>query len=505
MKHNYIKTLVACFMAVAVFATSCQKDNGADDLGTGEATVTVNMKGIALNSGKSLRASASGKSIAAPAVQRQVISFNEQYNVTATLREVTPATPALRASSKRAEVIDSGVGAILPFTGEYTIVVKDGSGEEVATALGSGQLNFTAPVGNYTYIAYSEDGGLLWTSDALTVSEGQNTLDLVLKHKLTEVTVIFNSGSIGDITAIGGGTINPDYGYTDFDVTTGEVTYGATANDKAITFPAQAASNSWTSNPVVIAVEDTDNGTVVLDPVTINGITGDVSSNGWSLEAGVQYVLELNLGAKEVIDIGGSMWSPGNLTYNPDTEEYYFGESYNAAGDYWFPDRLLPKRLDGTNQGSDGTNGGTGDPCALVSSGSWRLPTQAEYQDLLDRTATGGVDNPGPNSWSAPARYVDHYDGTTDTDLGMFFGVLTDPVAHPGEDRDQYLFFPYGGYYPNDNTGETVGREAAYLTSATAGGYITFHLTGQAGNIGYGSGWRDANENEAVQIRCVQN
>src|SRR5690606_6452049 len=185
---------------------------------------------------------------------------------------------------------DTGEGDILDFTGEYTIVVKDGSGEEVATASGSGQLNFTAPVGNYTYIAYSEDGGLLWTSDALTVSEGQNTLDLVLKHKLTEVTVIFNSGSIGDITAIGGGTINPDYGYTDFDVTTGEVTYGATANDKAITFPDQAASNSWTSDPVIIAVEDTDNGTVVLDPVTINGITGDVSSSGWSLEAGVQYV-----------------------------------------------------------------------------------------------------------------------------------------------------------------------------------------------------------------------
>lgn len=495
-------------MAVAVFATSCQKDNGADDLGTGEATVTVNMKGIALNSGKSLRASASGKSIAAPAVQRQVISFNEQYNVTATLREVTPATPALRASSKRAEVIDSGVGAILPFTGEYTIVVKDGSGEEVATALGSGQLNFTAPVGNYTYIAYSEDGGLLWTSDALTVSEGQNTLDLVLKHKLTEVTVIFNSGSIGDITAIGGGTINPDYGYTDFDVTTGEVTYGATANDKAITFPAQAASNSWTSSPVVIAVEDTDNGTVVLDPVTINGITGNVASSGWSLEAGVQYVLELNLGTKEVIDIGGSIWSPSNLTYNPETGEYGFSGGVNSIGDYWFPGYTLPKVLpDPTNSNpnpTSGHNGALGDPCALVSpAGTWRLPTEAEYLDLRARTDAGGADNPGPVTWD-PARWGSYYEGSEGA-RGMFFGTQ----SHPGDDRDQYLFIVAGGSYNDHNTLSALDTKAIYLATKNNDGDVDNSFIFLDMDIHNGLGWGMAiddenyNKTHAVQIRCV--
>src|SRR5690606_41593834 len=107
MRNNYIKTLVACFIAVSVFASSCQKNNAMDNLG-GEATVTVNMQGVGPSTGNKakagLRASASaGNTIATPAVQRQVIKFNELYNVTATLKEVTPTAPVLRASANRAE------------------------------------------------------------------------------------------------------------------------------------------------------------------------------------------------------------------------------------------------------------------------------------------------------------------------------------------------------------------------------------------------------------------
>lgn len=527
MKQNNIKTLLALFIAVTVFASSCQKDSGIDSLNTGKASVTISMKGVGIandNSPKAgLRAStSSGKSVATPAVQRQVVKFNNQFNVTATLREVTTTAPALRASAnaKRAEVIDTGEGDVLPLADgtDYTIVVyKDGT--EVAReefTQGEGEHTFELEADTYTFVAYaygdaSASGAdrdpLWWTADQ-TVEDGPNTLEIVLEHQLTEVTVVFNAGAEREITAITAGTLAPNHDYT-FDEETGIVTFGAATTAASISFAGQTAGQTWTSAPAMIAVEDTDNGIVELTGVTINGIEGSISSDGWALRAGVQYTLELNLGDKEEegIEIGGSVWAPGNLTYNAETDEYYFGEANNAAGDYWFPDRLLPKRLDGTNQGSDATNGGNGDPCALVSSDSWRLPTEAELQDLLDRTASGGIDNPGPESWSPPARYVHHYDGTSDTDLGMFFGVLTHPglLEHPGDNRDQYLFFPYGGYYPNDNIGATVGKEAAYLTSTTAGGYITFHLTGVAEDIGYGAGWRDATPDEAVQIRCVRN
>ncbi|PRD54073.1 fimbrillin family protein [Sphingobacterium gobiense] len=527
MKHNYIKTLLALLMIVTVLISSCQKDNGTVDLAAGQATITINMKGIGAspdNSNPGLRASVgTGKSITTPAVQRQIAKFNEQYNVTATLREVSPATaPVLRASANRAETTATGTGEILALGAgtAYTVRVYDGATlvDEKTFIQGEGNAEKFTLAGGKTYrfqaFAYgnasaeegSADKDPLWWEKEIAITAGSNTVDIVLEHKLTEVTVVFNAGTGREITAINTGTLAPNHNYT-FNKETGEVTFGSTTTAAAINFTNQSAGQTWTSDPVMIAVEDTNNGTVELSDVTINGIDGAISSDGWVLKAGVQYILELNLGNKEEqgIDIGGSMWSSGNLTYDPETDEYYFGEAHNAAGDYWFPDRLLPKRLDGTNQGSDATNGGNGDPCALVSSGSWRLPTQAELQDLLNRTASGGVDNPGPESWSPPARYVDHYDGTPSTDLGMFFGVLTHPVTHPGENRDQYLFFPYGGYYPNDNIGATVGREAAYLTSATAGGYITFHLTGVAGDIGYGSGWRAASATEAVQIRCVQN
>ncbi|PRD49369.1 fimbrillin family protein [Sphingobacterium haloxyli] len=527
MKYNNIKTLLAVFMAVTVLASSCQKDNGTSDLAAGEATVSINMKGIsasANNSNLGLRSSAgTGKSIVTPAVQRQVTKFNEQYNVTATLREVTPATaPVLRASANRAETTATGMGEILALDAgtAYTVRVYDGAtlvDEKIYTQGEGNAEQFTLEGGKtYTFQAFaygdahaeegSADQDPLWWDKEVAITAGSNTVDIVLEHKLTEVTVVFNAGSGRTINAISVGTLAPNQAYT-FNEETGVVAFGAETTAATVNFTSQTEGQTWTSNPTMIAVENTSNGIVELPGVTINNIRGSITSSGWALRAGVQYILELNLGDKEEqgIDIGGSMWSSGNLTYDPETGEYYFGEAHNAAGDYWFPDRLLPKRLDGTNQGSDATNGGNGDPCTLVSSGSWRLPTQAELQDLLDRTASGGIDNPGPESWSPPARYVDHYDGTPSTDLGMFFGVLTHPVTHPGENRDQYLFFPYGGYYPNDNIGATVGREAAYLTSATAGGYITFHLTGVARDIGYGSGWRAASATEAVQIRCVQN
>jgi hypothetical protein len=525
MKQFNMKSLLTALVLMVLFVSSCQKDNSTDNQAGEMAAIAVNMNGIGLEDGAKLlaRSAAAASSASTAAVQQVTVPFGEDLVVRATLTEVKSSTSsALRASASKAATTSTGAGTIKPFNGNFTIrVYKQGSTtlETTINCIGGASNKFELTPGAYKFVvsaygnatATGADKDPLWQEINQTVTAGTNALDILLKHKLTEVTVKFDAGSGRSISAIGGATITPNFTYS-FDEITGLVSFSGTGAVKSLGFPTQTAGQIWTSNAVMIAVENTTVGQVKLDPVTINGVVGNVELTGLSLRQGVQYTLDLNLGAKKLptFEIGNETWSGGNLERNPSTGEYHFGTEVNSAGDYWFPDRLLPKRLDGTNQGADGTNGGNGDPCALVKPlGSWRLPNEVEIQTLIDRTAPKqggkGQDNQNLQSTWNPARYVDYYNGSSTTPLGMFFGVNTDqPVNFPVNQRDKYLFFAYRGYYPNDNNGTVIGKEGAYMVTATGGGYKTLHMTGAAKDIGYGIGWRAAASTEAVQIRCVK-
>lgn len=460
MKYNNIKTFLALFMAVTVFASSCQKDNGIDGVNTGEATVTIDMKGVGKATGNNakagLRASASSsKSVATPAVQRQVVKFNDQFNVTATLREVTPAAPALRASAKRADVTATGEGDVLPLADgtAYTVVVyKDGN--EVTTETftqGEGEHKFNIEAGNYTYVAYAygdagatgADRDPLWVSGSFSVEDGANTLAIVLEHKLTEVTVVFNAGSGREITAINAGTLAPNHDYT-FNEETGVVTFDAATTAASISFAGQTAGQTWTSAPAMIAVENTTNGVVELTGVTINGIQGAISSDGWALRAGVQYTLELNLGNKEEegAEVGGFLWAPGNLVYvgTYPNGEYAFAANQGEAGDKFSYKSLVPNvpsNWDGPGAGNEG------DPCTLVApAGTWRSPNVNTYLKEIARRYKSSADadvieTDNPTTHGLRATYT-MPDGSEVE--GTYFGRTTQPSV---EEQDNFLFLPW--------------------------------------------------------------
>lgn len=529
MKHNNIKTLLALFITVTVLASSCQKDNGTADLATGQSTVTINMKGIGVsanNHNPGLRSSVGvGKSLATPAVQRQVIKFNDQFNVTATLKEVSTDAPALRASAKkRAETTTTGAGDILPLPDgtTYTVVISQGS-QVVTTETftqGEGKHAFSIDAGNYTYVAYAygdasaagADQDPLWVSGSFNVTDGANTLEIVLAHQLTEVTVVFNAGAGRMINTIGPGTLAPNQIYT-FDEETGVVTFRGETTPATVRFADQTTGQIWTSNATMIAVEETDNGVVELPNVTINNTPGSINSSGWALKAGVQYRLELNLGDKEEegIEVGGSVWSPGHLTYDPKTETYDFTSNNQVSDSYFFPNYVKPKVFESDGNGDDinraptsQQNGTSGDPCALVTPfNAWRLPTTTEMNTLKSRTDPignndQGADNPGPNQYD-PARWGDFYTPGGSGQQGMFFGTQ----SHPGDNSDQYLFIPYTGIYNNGN----LKQELSY------GYYLLRNNNDSFGHLqisGTGLGWsmqisNTARPNSAYQIRCVQN
>jgi len=480
-------------MAMTIFIFSCQKDNNTAELSTGKAIVNVKMGGIGSEDGSKLaKASVGGSSSATAAVQQVTVPFGEDLVVRATLTEVkaTQGT-TLRASATKAATTSTGAGEITAFNGDYTIRAYkkiDANNEtlvQTVNGVSSKNKQFELEPGNYKFVvsAYGNPAATGEDKDPLsqiieqTVTAGNNTLDVILKHKLTEVTVKFDAGSGRTINAISNSTVKPNYNYT-FDEATGTVTFGTELAAKGFTFPTQQASGQiWTSAPVMIAVDNSNGaGEVKLANVTINNKPGNVSLPGLTLRKGVQYILELNLGAKQGIEIGGHIWAPGNLVYN--NGKYSFAAP-NQLGSNWYYNWLTPVGIGTVPTYKDMLDYSVDrDPCKMVSS-EWRTPTKENYNSLL---ATAG----------AATDYQYKYNGTE----GVFYGSnnLQEMSANP----TKYMFFPSmaGGTSPYWTSTsipypETDGSNA---NSLQFGGYNKpSTVTGQD------------NKTNGFQIRCVKN
>ena len=510
-------------IAMTIFIFSCQKDNNTTELSTGDAVINVKMSGIGPEEGSKLaKASIGGGSAAA--VQQVTVPFGEDLVIRATLTEVKASqATALRASAVKAATTTTGAGAIVAFNGDYTIRAYkkiDASNETLVQTVscGNGKSNqFKLAPGNYKFVvsAYGNPtAGIAEDKDPLsqvieqTVTAGNNTLDVILKHKLTEVTVKFDAGSGRTINAISNSTVKPNYSYT-FNEETGAVTFGTVPTTKSLTFPtAQTSQQIWISNPVMIAVDNSvGQGEVKLANVTINNKPGNVSLTGLTLKKGVQYVLELNLGAKQVIEIGGSNWALGNLTYDTSTGKYGFAEANKGIGNYFFPNYVIPKVVPGPGTPNAweyqtptrARNGAAGDPCALIDGNAWRLPTEVEISTLIQRTNVGGADA-NPQRTDAVARFVDTYDSSAAGKMGMFFGIYN----HPGSNSGQYLFMLFGGEYNYNNSIGGENNKAYYLISATNGGFKKFEMGGTKGSYGSDCTISGITEGTAVQVRCVK-
>ncbi|WP_313264557.1 hypothetical protein [Sphingobacterium sp.] len=85
----------------------------------------------------------------------------------------------------------------------------------------------------------------------------------------------------------------------------------------------------------------------------------------------------------------------------------------------------------------------------------------------------------------------------------MFFGTNTTP----GANRDSYVFFPYAGYYPTQESVTSKGEAGACIVKRGAT-YKRFWMTGSLGtnaNGGATASVQDVYQTWAMQIRCVKN
>lgn len=529
MKKYTIKLGLATTLALALFISSCNKDT--NEVINGNSTVSLQI-GQTYAKDEPVKAASVGRSYAS-AIQTAEIPFDNEYTLVATLIPVRSSNAAsgLKAANRAAAVNTGNEENELKQGTVYYVAIFDAAGNYKETknfTQGSNSADFAIAKGNYTFLIYASgtnkalptitagatlstvnftglqaDQDFMLDQVEFEVKAGQNVLTAKLEHLFTQVALKFDTSELTGATTIAGATITPSNENVNVTLANGALTYSTGSKTVLFNLPVKTGKVILSDN-AFITTAATSNGTIALSGVSINGSAPrNISKSDWTLRPGVKYVLEYKLRAPISVNIGNNVWALNDLNYEPSTGVYSFGK-----GSYWFPNRLISKVINGTNSEANAGNGGFGDPCALVAPiGTWRLPKESEIQRLIDRTASGGADNPGPETWSPPARYVDNYDGTTNTPLGMFFGVLTHGgVQLPLAGKENYLFFSYGGYYPTDDIGATIGKEGAYLVSSTTqpSGYRTFHLTGEAKDIGYGLGWRDAKNEEAVQIRCVK-
>lgn len=488
-----IKTLFIFLMTISVIVSSCKKENGADDLSTGKATVSIKMSGIGLGATENpaKRSSLGLKASSSTTVQHVTTAFGKDLFITATLTELD----AMTTSSLKASTTSAGAGSIIAFNGDYTIrVYEQGNAtlKQTINCVGGVSSSFDLIPGAYKFVvtgygnpnATGADKDPLWQEINKTVVAGSNVLDIVLKHKLTEVTVKFNAGNGRTISAIGGGTIDPNFNSYIFDEITGTVNFAGTSASKVFNFPSQPTAQTWTSNPVMIAVGTTSEGKVKLDPVTINGVSGNIELPNLSFRQGVQYDLTLTLGAKPLGGIlaGGSIWAPGNLQYS---NGVYSFASPTGLGSNWYFNWLSPVGVGTapTSYMQMNSYSVDRDPCKLVSP-EWHTPSNAEYQNLINSVGHA-------TEWNY--KYGGNTPGATSTGVeGVFYG--SNDLALMAGNPIAYLFFP------SPNTGTSI-----HWTSVTnPGSNTSVGAVVQFGAYGKPSGFSQDNKLESRRIRCVR-
>lgn len=527
-----LNKIVVFFITTLVFASSCQKDKQELNVGSGKAHVTIKMSGLGFSESEknpTLHSSASKKIGRLPKSQRIEAPFNERYNITGSLTTVG-AISLLKASKTAGAISNGPVIEPLPEGAEYTLTVYEKGNESNAIltksfkhGIDDSNISFDLEPGEYTIVASGNNSALIkasenplygslkfnsyrWKRDVQLVGGQQINLDILLNYIFAEVTVTFNSGDIGDIESIGLGEITPHYNNFNVNYFSGELVYDY-IHPRDLYFPRPQQPRSWTSYPVSIYSETTNEGQVSLFDITINGIRGSVSLSNLILEQGVKYNLQLNLGEKKekTFKIGGAQFAMGNLQYDEYSDSYYFAQSNEHYGDYFFPNFLKPKRENDNLLPDPTINGNNGDPCKLVKPlNTWRLPTDEEIEALLVE-----INNDYNSSNGSQNTFLDHLKPYGILSKGLFFG--TRDIS--GDKRRNFLCLPFGGYYENE-ANNYLDRSGWYLIKNKITGdvnwYSLLEVVASYGDTGPGKGYiqryvnfENAN-NLAVSIRCVK-
>ncbi|WP_333888744.1 hypothetical protein [Sphingobacterium siyangense] len=494
-------------LALALFVSSCNKDNNA---AVSDGTIVRLNIGQAYAKADPIKtASVNGRSYAS-AVQTVEIPFDNQYTLVATLTAETSASTGLKASS-RATAVSTGAEQVALKSGTvYYVAIFDASGnykETKSFTQGAGSQDFAIGKGQYTFVVYASGtgkklptiaagaklsevnfAGLTADQDfmldqvAFEVKDGLNTLSADLEHLFTQVTLKFDASAIGSVSSIAGATIEPSSTAVDVALVDGTRTYSTTTN--VVPFNLKNTSGTViTSDSTFITTAAITNGKISLSGVSIAGSSAkSISSGNWNLKPGVKYELDITLKAPlGGMSVGGHIWAPGNLVYNSNGK--YTFAAPNELGSNWYYNWLTPVGV-GTapvRTEKDGvdmvTYSEANDPCKLVST-EWRTPSRVEYEALLKAAGVSTT-------------YQNTYNGVH----GVFYG--TSDIAMASGNPTAYLFFR------GAKQDGSMNVKYWTRTNETNSNATSIYFQGYSKPSTFNSD--DKYTNLDVQIRCVRN
>lgn len=326
-KYLLPKALFLIALSSLFVLLSCEKESNSN-LNQGQATLSVVLAGIETNSEDLALEKSSNTKTTASAPEVLEIPINKNLSAYVTLEEEKHNTNQKKLNSLN-KIGASELSAITAGV-QYGILVYDGdnlvpNGQRIFTA---GQEASAQPFAldggkTYTFIGYSrnsttsiptvsnssklstaqikdETGDLLFIKKQQTVNAGSNNLSISLKHQFTLVTTQLKVGTTfeGVIQQVQSGSFAKSRDKASLKLADGIITYSATEQTSAISFPTIAAPGVTTiqSNPNLLIAGNSNNiVTYTFPSIKVNNIIGTIPATTFNMQAGKKYNLIITL------------------------------------------------------------------------------------------------------------------------------------------------------------------------------------------------------------------
>lgn len=461
MKKNITRNLsISKFNLLIAFitliaSTSCSKDESKSISLSGAATVNFNIKDIIYESAAELgnknpvaqkngSSSMSASTLKDNATQTNTVQLNKDFYLKA---ELTAETSPNNSSPKNTP-LKAAVNAPIATNIIYKIAVFDENGlfvldrnyargQETPNSglqLDAGKtytfivysINSTTTIPNITFTdsnnrtlanASVDISGvsdfMYFKRDMPLVSESVNYLDVILKHKLSQITTTIDASLTGyNINSVNS-NFTPHNSTANIKLVDGNITRTGTVGNVPLVFPT-LNSAIVTSNPTIINANATSNSSFTIASISVGSLTQTniTPFTDLIISPGVKYNMKLNIIPSDeylthqglpAVRINGQIWMRHNLGVNTTLDPDPAIIESNLHGNYYqWGVNLITGTGIATNQNGNynGSNGPsftawntgnaanpiktTADPCPE----GYRVPTQGEFNALFSNVIT---------------------------------------------------------------------------------------------------------------------
>lgn len=551
MSRSYIKYIgILSLISLGLF--SCKKESS--DQSEGDTIIKVSLSGTEFedsgNIGSKAKVGGQLSTMTGLGIQQMTIPLKNDLIVVA---ELIPGILGVKGSAiaavgnKRAATDRTD----LPSGVKYKVVVYNNSGSYVTERdyIRTEEDNTEALQLNggetYTFVAYSVNSktelpditfsdsnnktlstsslsNISGTADVMyfrkemTVTGGEvNNLNIVLKHKFSEITTIVDASATGyNIGSIDAG-IDSHYPTAEIQLLDGSITRSGVTGVEKISF--SGLNSMQLSGAPLVLNGNTDTGALVISSITIGSISASnlTPFNDLSIVPGVRYTLRLTITPNDMllthqsqsaVRINGLIWMRHNLGANTNLDPDVDPTSSNLGGNYYQFGRTTVVATPSTQAGAISNWNTTSAAANAWNSGSvnapvktgndpcpsgFRVPTSLEFQQLIDNTTASNIGG----TWGADE---------TNRPYGPA-KVLTSV-----RNKNVQLTFPAAGYRSGDN-GTLYWRGGAggyWVSNAVTGAseMYKYAVTGPpANNMNqiYDNGDTFHNRRTGYSIRCI--